>query len=122
MQKVFVMYKLLPGVTLDQYMSWSKEIDQRITPGQEGIIRFEVYAIEHIDGAGGGQYEVVEDIEVESWDAFQRCVASPGMAYVQETFPRYADESTLVVLCGSRILATVEHGARPPLPVGAPGA
>lgn len=120
MQKVLVMYKLRPGVTLDQYTSWSKQIDQRITPGQDGIIRFEVYAVQRVNGPEGAQYQVVEDIDVESWDAFERCVAGPGMAYVQETFPRYADESTLVTICGNRIVASLEPGARPSLPADAP--
>jgi len=120
MQKVLVMYKLRPGVTLDQYISWSKQIDQRITPGQAGIIRFEVYAVEHITGPDDVQYQVVEDIEVESWEAFQECVAGPGMAYVQETFPLYADEPTVVTICGSRVVASLEEGARPPLPAGGP--
>jgi hypothetical protein len=120
MQKVLVMYKLRPDVTLDQYISWSKQIDQRITPGQAGITRFEVYAVEHVEGPDNAQYEVVEDIEVESWDAFQQCVDGPGMAYVQETFPLYADESTVVTICGNRVVADLESGARPPLPADAP--
>lgn len=120
MQKVLVMYRLRPGVTLDQYMSWSREIDQRITPGQPGILRFEVYAVELIEGAETVQYQVFEDIDVESWAAFQECVAGAGMAYIQETFGLYAEQSSVVTICGNRVVATLEHGARPRLPADAP--
>ena len=42
MHKIFVMYKLKSGVSLDQYKAWLNEIDQPITPCQPGMIRFEV--------------------------------------------------------------------------------
>ena len=116
MQKVFVMYKLNDGVTLEDYIVWSKEIDQRITPGQPGINRFEVYAIEGHDGDGEPRVQIVEDIEVETWETFQQTVAGDGMAYIRETFPNYADESTLTTIYGSRIMGTLPEGSRPPLP------
>jgi hypothetical protein len=68
-QKVFVSYRLRAGVGIEQYKAWSREIDQRITPGQKGIIRFEVYAIEGAD-KGEPFCQIVEDIEVESFEAF----------------------------------------------------
>ena len=61
MHKIFVMYRLKGGVTMEQYKTWSREIDQRITPGQPGMIRFEVYAIEGAE-KGDPFVQVVEDI------------------------------------------------------------
>ena len=115
-QKVFVMYRLRTDVSLDDYVAWSKEVDQRITPGQPGIQRFEVYAIEGHDGEGDPQIQIVEDIEVESWEAFQQAAAGDGMAYIRETFPRLADEASVITIYGSRIIASLPHGSRPPLP------
>ena len=40
MIKVFVMYKLKPGVSLEDYWKWSIEVDQKITPFQPGVYRF----------------------------------------------------------------------------------
>ena len=84
MHKIFVMYRLKKGVDMDQYKQWSKEIDQRITPGQPGMIRFEVYEIK---GSEKDEpfVEVVEDIEVEDFEAWMETCRQPGMAYVIET-------------------------------------
>jgi hypothetical protein len=115
MQKIFVMYKLKQGVTMDQYRAWSKEIDQRITPGQPGMIRFEVYAI---DGAEKGDpfVQVVEDIEVTDAHEWFATASKPGMAYVQETIAELIDPTTLQVIYGTRIVADVPEGTRPPMP------
>jgi hypothetical protein len=121
MQKIFVMYKLKPGVTIEQYREWSREVDQRITPGQPGVIRFEVYAIEGHDGDGEPAVHVVEDIEVDSWEAWEETVAGDGMAYIRETFPLLADESSATAIYGSRIAPTLPDGARPPLPASLAG-
>lgn len=115
MHKIYVMYKLKRGVTMEQYKAWSKEIDQRITPGQPGMIRFEVYAIE---GAESGEpfVQVVEDIEVTDFRAWMETCKKPGMAYVQETFSKLVDEQTVRIIYGTRIVADLPHGARPPMP------
>lgn len=116
MQKVFVSYKLKPGVSMEQYLAWSSAIDQRITPGQKGVIRFEVYRIE---GAENGEpfCQIVEDIEVESYEAFAATVAGPGMAYVIETIGELVDTSTIQTVYGCKIVpALLPEGSRPPVP------
>lgn len=116
MHKVFVMYRLKKGVSMEQYQQWSMEIDQRITPGQPGLIRFEVYQIK---GAEKGEpfVEVVEDIEVEDFDGWMKTCREAGMAYVVETAGKFIDESTLKVIYGERIVFVLPHGARPSLPM-----
>lgn len=115
MQKIFVMYRLKQGVTMDRYKAWSREIDQRITPGQPGMIRFEVYAIE---GAEKGEpfVQVVEDIEVTDAREWFATANKPGMAYVQKTIADLIDPSTLQVIFGTRIVAALPEGATPPMP------
>lgn len=114
MHKMFVMYRLKKGVSIDHYKQWSREIDQRITPGQPGMIRFEVYEIKGAD-KGEPFVQVVEDIEVEDFDAWMETCNKPGMAYVQETIADLIDESTLKIVYGERIVSALPHGARPPL-------
>src|SRR5215216_130498 len=115
MQKIFVMYRLKQGVTMDLYKAWSREIDQRITPGQPGMIRFEVYAIE---GAEKGEpfVQVVEDIEVEDAREWFATANKSGMAYVQETIANLIDPESLQVIYGRRIVAALPEGERPPMP------
>jgi hypothetical protein len=102
MQKVFVMYKLKPGVTLEQYREWSVTLDQVITPFQPGVVRFEVYAIQ---GALEGEppYTIVEDVEVDDWETWVKVTQSEGMKRVAETWGDYGDESTLVMIHGEKI-------------------
>jgi hypothetical protein len=119
MQKIIVTYRLRPGVTLKQYKAWSCAADQRITSSQPGVIRFEVYAVE---GAQDGKphCDIVEDIDVDSYEAFARTLKGPGMRYCAETFPKYVDVSTVRLVYGSRIVEDVPSGFRPRVPrVGA---
>jgi len=94
MQKVFVMYRLKPGVKLEDYRKWSVSIDQKVTPFQPGVHSFEVYEIEGAD-KGESPYQIVEDIDVESWDVWQKVLASDAMKEVIKTWADYGDESTL---------------------------
>jgi hypothetical protein len=102
-QKVFVMYKLKPGVTLEEYRQWSVTLDQRITPFQPGVIRFEVYAIKGAANNGESPYQIVEDIEVDDWETWDKVSTGEGMKEVAETWGRYGDESTLTIIYGDKV-------------------
>jgi hypothetical protein len=102
MQKVFVMYNLKPGVSIEEYRKWSVSLDQKVTPFQPGCHRFEVYEIEGAE-QGESPYQIVEDIDVESWEAWQKVVAGAGMKEVIETWGNYGDESTLKIIYGRKI-------------------
>jgi uncharacterized protein (TIGR02118 family) len=101
-QKVFVMYKLKPGVDPREYVEWSKSVDQTTTPFQPGVYRFEVYQIKGRDG-GDSPYDIVEDIDVESWEAWQQTVAGPGMAKVVTDWNNYGDADSLVAIYGDKV-------------------
>lgn len=115
MQKIFVTYNLKPGVTLEQYTKWSHEVDQRITPGEKGVIRFEVYVIEGVI-SGKQTYQIIEDIEVEDYQTWEKSMNGPGMDYVRETFPVFADADSMNMVYGSKIVAALPHGSRPDFP------
>ena len=102
MQKVFVMYKLKPGVTMEQYKKFSAETDRPITPHQPGVISFKVYEIKGRD-KGGSPFDIVEDVDVESWDAWNKCVASEGMKKVVEEWGKVGDESSMTMIYGDEI-------------------
>ncbi|RKT56130.1 hypothetical protein [Saccharothrix australiensis] len=102
MQKVYCLYKLKPGVSADEYVAWSKTVDQAITSRQECVRRFRVVKLEG-SRTGAAPWDVVEDIEVESWDAWQDCLAQPAMAEVVEGFRRMADRDSAVTVFGAEI-------------------
>ncbi len=102
MKKVFVLYRLKPGVSIEDYKKWSVTLDQKVTPFQPGVHRFEVYEIQGCE-KGESPYMVVEDVDVDSWEAWQKAVASDEMKEVVKTWSDYGDESTLVTIYGEKI-------------------
>jgi hypothetical protein len=116
MEKVIVTYKLKPGVTIEQYEAWSKDVDQPVTGGQPGFKRFEVFAVQNRAGEAESNVEVFEDIEIESWELFNEVISAPNMEYIVETFPLVADPDSMVILHGRRIYSTLPNDARPPIP------
>lgn len=102
MIKVFVMYKLKMGVSLEDYWKWSIELDQKITPFQPGVYRYEVFTIE---GAKKGEspYQIVEEIEIESFEQWQEVVNSEAMKEVVKTWQNYADESSVKTIYGKKV-------------------
>jgi len=102
MEKVFVMYRLKPGVSIEEYKKWSVSLDQKVTPFQLGVHRFEVYEIKGAEKEES-PYMIVEDIDVDSWEAWQKVVEGDEMKEVIKTWSDYGDESTLVTIYGEKI-------------------
>ncbi|TDD86374.1 hypothetical protein E1298_17495 [Actinomadura rubrisoli] len=102
-QKVYCLYKLKPGVTAEEYIEWSKTVDQAITRKQPCVHRFRVLQLAGSRG-GASPWDIVEDIEVESWDAWEQCLTTPEMADVVAGFRRMADRESAVTVFGSEIV------------------
>ena len=102
MQRVFVMYKLKPGVSMDDYRKWSQEVDQKITPYQPGVKSFKVFEIKGAE-KGTAPYQIIEDIEVEDWEAWQKVVSGEGMKKVVTEWNNYGDADTLIAVYGDQI-------------------
>jgi hypothetical protein len=108
--KVFVTYRLKPGVTWEDYEKWSIEVDQPTAGHLPGIIRYEIYRIE---GASEGEpfCDVVEDIEVESWADWADVNSYPVMQRVVEGWKALSDQSTVNMVYGSAIRPTTDPSA-----------
>ncbi|MCX6090270.1 MAG: hypothetical protein NTX88_07885 [Candidatus Atribacteria bacterium] len=102
MQKIFSMYRLRPGVTVEEFRKWSVSMDQKVTPFQPGVYRFEVYEIEGTD-QGEITYQIVEDIDAESWEAWQKVLKSESQQEVVKTWEELCDPSSLKVFYGRKI-------------------
>lgn len=102
MQKVLIMYNLRKGVAMEDYRKWSHEVDQQITPKQEGVESFKVYEIKGSE-KGNPACQIVEDVEVESWEKWQEVLKGKGMEKVVREWGRYGDADTVVVIWGDRI-------------------
>lgn len=96
--RIFVFYRLRDGVGMDDYVAWSQNTDQKITPGLEAIDRFEVFRVtETIEGAPSARVDVIEVIDVSTVEAWKAGNVSDYMKQVQEEWPSYASTEGLVV-------------------------
>lgn len=110
MEKIIALYKLRQGVTREGFAAWSRDVDQRNALRQEACIRFELYGIEGtpaLPATGPDvpfpEFDILEDIEVESWEAWDEALKSDAMRGVLEQFGTYVDESSVYVLRGRRL-------------------
>lgn len=113
MVKVFCMYRLKDGVTREDYERWSREVDQQIIPRLDGCTRFETYAIDAADdsineGNRQAAYDYIDDIEVESWEAWQASLTGPAGAEVVRQWLTYADLDSVTIVYGHRVVGGIE--------------
>jgi hypothetical protein len=93
--KVFAFYNIKEGVDIEEFKAWSRRVDQPMTRSLKACKRFDVFAV-----AGTMPDKpfsmIVEDIDVESWEAWQEGLKSAGFAKVIEEWHRYGDASSLI--------------------------
>ena len=100
--KVFISYDLAPGVTKEQYVTWSKQVDQPLASRQPGVLTYEIYWIDPV-GAGESPGQVIEVIEAESWAAWQKVNEYPEMQAAVASFFEIAKKGTIRVSHGTKI-------------------
>ena len=101
MIRIFIMYNLNNGISLDDYKKWSSEIDRKIVMSQPGILSFDVHTIK--GGLGKQPYQIVEIIEADSWEDWLKALETPEMIEGHKQWQRYCDEASLVVLYGEKL-------------------
>ena len=99
---MFVMYKLKPGANIEDFRKFSREIDHKVTPRQKGVRSFDTFVI---TGADKGQppYQIIDVLEVESYDQWLKVSASDAMKPVFEQWNKLADESSVLTIYGEKI-------------------
>ena len=102
MQRVFLMYSLKKGVRMEDYKNWSCAVDQQVTPKQPGVNKFEVHEIKGAD-KGNPPCQIMEYIEVDSWEKWQEVLKSKGMERVVKEWNAYGDAETVVSIWGDKI-------------------
>lgn len=113
MQKVFVSHIPEKRLSLDCYEAWSREVDQRLMPGPNEIIRFETYAIQGAEN-GEGFREIVECIQVARFETFSTKVAGADLEYILETIEDLFDESIVQTVYRSPIPPGLLPPSSPP--------
>lgn len=100
--KVFISYDLADGVTREQYVQWSKQVDQPLASRQPGVLAYDIYWLEGV-AAGDSPGQVIEVIEAESWEAWQKVNEYPEMQEAVASFFQIARKGTIRVSHGTLI-------------------
>lgn len=100
--KVFISYKINKDRTRDEYRKWSREVDQPLASRQPGVLAYEIYEIQ-ATGSGEPWADIVEVIEAESWEAWQKVNDYPEMKDAVAQFWTMAEEGSVQVIYGTRI-------------------
>ncbi len=116
MERVFNMYRLKAGVSIEEYIKFSQDLDQVVTAHRPGVLSFEAHIIagsaEGSEVAIGADptalssnvpYHVIETIDVANWAAWMRVVASDEMAPVRDAWELVADSTTTRMILGRPI-------------------
>ncbi len=96
MERILAFYRLKDGVSMPEYVKWSLETDQPITSAQPGVIQFDVYKV-NASGEGSLKFDVMEDILVDSWGAWEQVAKQPAMKKVVDEWPLYCDGASVLV-------------------------
>jgi hypothetical protein len=102
--KLFVLYRLRAGIAFQDYERWSREHDRPALDGTPEILAFDVHAVEPVQGEGG--FQVVEMIEVASWQDWEAATKTDAIRALGPDFERMVDPASLVILRGERIAPT----------------
>jgi hypothetical protein len=100
MTMVIISYDLADGVTREQYREWSRTVDQVVGGSQPGIKRYEVF---EVDSAGAGEVDcdIVEVIEADSIEAWEKVNGYDAMKPVYEQWLEIAKPESVKLLYAS---------------------
>ena len=91
--QVFTFYRLNEGVDVEEFKKWSRTVDQPTCHRMPAVHSFDVF-INQGEVNGKPFFDVVENIVVESWEAWQETQKSEAFAHVVADWPRFGDGST----------------------------
>ena len=103
--KVFTMHKLRKGAKIEDYIKWSREVDQPKSNKQPEVLKFEVYVIrgavesDDIEPA----YDIMEVVEVSSIAAIRKVEDRLRDFLDNEWIRDWVEESTLVNVYAEKI-------------------
>jgi len=97
MTRILAMYNLKEGVTFREYRDWSIRVDLPVCRKQKEMRQINVYKAERPDGERV-PFEIIELVEVESWDAWTRACGVGEMKNTLDEWGNYADGESLVMV------------------------
>jgi len=100
----YVLVKLKPGVDIDEFERFEREVDYAKAAGNPTIISYRTHRITDVDtGIEGGPWDFMERIEVTSRAAYEKQAATGSKEFLDLLYTRYLDRSKTVSLWSERI-------------------
>jgi hypothetical protein len=99
-ERIYVTYRLRSPEHAEAYERWSRERDQVVVREQHGVLGFEVYMVDAGESRdpGGAVCDIIEEITVSSWEAFQAALETEPMQELGREFGDVADPASVTTL------------------------
>jgi hypothetical protein len=94
--KVFVTFRLKPGLTREEYDAWFREVNVPAVRQMDSIKSYRVWRVDDVV-EGDGSFEVVEEMEIDDRAAFERELEQlPAVtAMLEGWYARVQDQTVL---------------------------
>jgi hypothetical protein len=90
-------YRLRDGVDIDAFKTWSRTVDQPTCNSMEACHSFTVHMVTG-ERMGERAFDVVEDIVIESYEAWEEATKSEAFAQVNREWPLWGVEESVISL------------------------
>ena len=95
----YVLVKLKPGVDIDEFEKFEREVDYAKAAQNPSIVSYRTHRIDALDvGIEGGPWDFMERIEVTSRAAYEKQAASGSKEFLDLLYTKYLDRSKTVAL------------------------
>jgi hypothetical protein len=100
----YVLVKLRPGVDIDAFERFEREVDYVKAAQNPSIISYRTHRIIDLDmGIEGGPWDFMERIEVTSQADYEKQAATGSKEFLDLLYTKYLDRSKTVSIWSERI-------------------
>ena len=90
----YVLAKLKPGVSPEEYETFEREVDYVVAGRLRTIVSYRTHRIAAADARlAGGPWDYIERIEITDRAAYERELAAAGRDLIEELYAKYLDRS-----------------------------
>src|SRR4029078_13645347 len=100
----YVLVKVRPGVSLDEFEKFEREVDYVKAAQNPSIVSYRTNRIQDLDpGIEGGPWDFMERTEVTSHAEYEKQAASGSKEFLDLLYSKWLDRSKTVALCARHI-------------------
>jgi len=104
--KIFIAYRLKPETSVDEFLEWSRTVDEPTTRSQPEVHDFQILLADgYVEGGveadaapSEPRFTVFEHVVVDSWDAWCSMLEKPAIAPLLAKWKSWADTDSAVTM------------------------